>query len=41
MKTNKKRYKSLKKLGIAKGKAWEWANSGKSYIKAAHTFIMH
>lgn len=40
-KTIRKRYKSLKKLGIAKGKAWEWANSRKSYARVASSFIMH
>lgn len=35
------RYKSLIKLGIPKGKAWEWANSRKGYARVASSFIMH
>ena len=35
------RYKSLIKLGIPKGKAWEWANSRKGYARVAGSFIMH
>lgn len=37
----KTRYKSLMKLGISKGKAWEWANSRKGYARVASSFIMH
>lgn len=36
----KTKYKALKKLGIAKGKAWEWANSRKGYTRVARSFIM-
>lgn len=36
----KTKYKALKKLGIAKGKAWEWANSRKGYARVARSFIM-
>ncbi len=36
----KTRYKSLMKLGIPKGKAWEWANSRKGYARVARSFIM-
>ena len=36
----KTRYKSLIKLGISKGKAWEWANSRKGYARVASSFIM-
>jgi len=35
------KYKSLIKLGISKGKAWEWANSRKGYARVASSFIMH
>ena len=34
------KYKELQKLGIPKGKAWEWANSRKSYARVARSFIM-
>lgn len=34
------RYKSLMKLGIPRGKAWEWANSRKGYARVARSFIM-
>jgi len=37
----KTRYKALMKLGISKGKAWEWANSRKGYARVASSFIMH
>lgn len=36
----KTRYKALIKLGIPKGKAWEWANSRKGYARVANSFIM-
>ena len=36
----KTRYKALIKLGIPKGKAWEWANSRKGYARVASSFIM-
>lgn len=36
-----KRYRSLIQLGIKKAKAWEWANSRKSYARVASSFIMH
>lgn len=35
------RYKALMKLGISKGKAWEWANSRKGYARVARSLIMH
>jgi group II intron reverse transcriptase/maturase len=35
------RYKALMKLGIARGKAWEWANSRKGYARVASSYIMH
>lgn len=34
------RYKSLMKLGIPKGKAWEWANSRKGHARIASSVIM-
>lgn len=34
------KYKALIKLGIGKSKAWEWANSRKSYARVASSFIM-
>lgn len=34
------KYKALIKLGIDKGKAWEWANTRKSYARVASSFIM-
>jgi len=36
----KTRYKALIKLGIPRGKAWEWANSRKGYARVASSFIM-
>lgn len=36
----KTRYKNLQKLGIPKGKAWEWANTRKSYARVARSFIL-
>ena len=35
-----KRYRSLIQLGINKSKAWEWANTRKSYARVARSFIM-
>lgn len=35
------RYKNLQKLGIPKGKAWEWANTRKGYARVASSFILH
>ena len=35
------RYKNLQKLGIPKGKAWEWANTRKGYARVACSFILH
>ena len=35
------KYKELQKLGIPKGKAWEWANSRKSYARVAGSYVMH
>lgn len=40
-KTNRNRARSLVKLGIPKGKAWEWANSRKGPARVASSFIMH
>ena len=34
------RYKWLQKLGINKGKAWEWANTRKSYWRVAGSYIL-
>lgn len=36
----KTRYKNLQKLGISKGKAWEWANTRKGYARVARSFIL-
>jgi len=36
----KTRFKALIKLGISKGKAWEWANSRKGYARVANSYIM-
>ena len=35
------RYKNLQKLGIPKGKAWEWANTRKGYARVARSYILH
>ena len=37
----KTKYKNLQKLGITKGKAWEWANTRKGYARVARSFILH
>lgn len=37
----KTRYKNLQKLGIPKGKAWEWANTRKGYARVARSYILH
>jgi hypothetical protein len=37
----KTKYKNLQKLGIPKGKAWEWANTRKGYARVARSFILH
>ncbi len=34
------RYKNLQKLGIPKGKAWEWANTRKGYARVARSVIL-
>lgn len=34
------KYRALIKLGIPKGRAWEWANSRKGYARVARSFIM-
>ena len=34
------RFKNLIKLGIPKGKAWEWANTRKGYARVASSFIL-
>lgn len=34
------KYKNLMKLGIPKGKAWEWANTRKGYARVARSFIL-
>ena len=39
-KTNKGRFRGLKKLGISPNKAWQWANSRKGYARIANSFIM-
>lgn len=35
------RFENLKKLGIKKSKAWEWANSRKGYWRIADSWILH
>lgn len=35
------KFKALMKLGIGRAKAWEWANTRKSYARVASSFIMH
>lgn len=35
------RFNNLCRCGIAKGKAWEWANSRKGYWHIADSFILH
>ena len=35
------RFSNLKKLGINKQKAWEWANSRKGYWRIADSYILH
>ncbi|WP_121639859.1 group II intron reverse transcriptase/maturase [Virgibacillus sp. Bac330] len=37
----KTKYKNLIKLGISKGKAWEWANTRKAYWRIAKSPILH
>ncbi|HOF43173.1 MAG TPA: group II intron reverse transcriptase/maturase [Bacilli bacterium] len=39
-KNTKTRFKALIKLGVNKYKAWEWANSRRSYARVATSFIM-
>ena len=34
------KFKALQKLGVNRGKAWQWANSRKSYARVASSFIM-
>ena len=36
----KTKYRNLTKLGINKHKAWEWANTRKSYWRVANSFIL-
>jgi hypothetical protein len=31
---------NLIKLGVKKSKAWEWANTGKSYCHTANSYIL-
>ncbi|MBM7645206.1 group II intron reverse transcriptase/maturase [Scopulibacillus daqui] len=40
-KKNKTKYKNLMKLGIKRGKAWEWANTRKAYWRIAKSPILH
>jgi len=40
-KKNTTKYKALMKLGIDKEKAWEWANTRKSYWHTANSWILH
>lgn len=39
-KNTKTRMKALMKMDVSKYKAWQWANSRKSYARVASTFIM-
>ena len=42
-KTTKKvktKFENLQKLGVAKEKAWEWANTRKSYWHTANSWIL-
>ena len=34
------RYRALRRLGMSEGKAWEWANTRKSYWRVAHSWIL-
>lgn len=36
----KTRFKNLKRLGVPKSKAWEWANTRKGYWRIAFSFIL-
>ncbi len=36
----KTKFENLQKLGVAKGKAWEWANTRKSYWHTANSWII-
>lgn len=36
----KTRFKNLKKLGVNKYKAWEWANTRKGYARVSNSFIL-
>lgn len=36
----KTRFENLQKLGVAKGKAWEWANTRKGYWHTANSWIL-
>lgn len=36
-----KKFDNLKRLGIPKGKAWEWANSRRGYWRIADSWILH
>ena len=33
--------RNLQKLGVSKGKAWEWANTRKGYARVARSYILH
>ncbi|WP_027724514.1 group II intron maturase-specific domain-containing protein, partial [Tuberibacillus calidus] len=35
------KYKNLIRLGIKRGKAWEWANTRKAYWRIAKSPILH
>jgi group II intron reverse transcriptase/maturase len=35
------RFRNLVKLGIPKGKAWEWANTRKGYWRISNSFILY
>ncbi|WP_213974026.1 group II intron maturase-specific domain-containing protein [Tepidanaerobacter acetatoxydans] len=34
------KFENLQKLGVAKGKAWQWANTMKSYWHTANSWIL-
>ena len=40
-KKNTTKFKALIKLGVSRGKAWEWANTRKAYARVATSLIMH
>lgn len=39
-KKTRTKYAALQKLGVSKGKAWEWANTRQSYWHIANSWIL-